>query len=222
MTRRTTTERGYGWEYQQARARLLADGPACHWCGVRATTADHVPPLGRWPTRSTWTGVLVPACGPCNFGRRGGRPKPRRLSGAEHGEGGAGGGGSQRDAVWSRLVTLANLPDFSPRAVSETPSPHRPSLALSARRADQHGPCTGGCWYRSALSWWRILSLETARRLISRRRVWDQGPEPRTRRTAKAPVGKNGGPKWRADSRVARVSGAHAACRAAMPGPRGA
>lgn len=59
-----TTAEGYGWPYQQARARLLAGSPACHWCGQPATTADH------WPPKSaggSWLS-LVPACGPCNFG----------------------------------------------------------------------------------------------------------------------------------------------------------
>jgi hypothetical protein len=63
-----TTARGYGRAYQLARARLLAAGPMCAWCGVRkATTADHDPPMEEvgHPHLN-----LVPACGPCNFGRR--------------------------------------------------------------------------------------------------------------------------------------------------------
>jgi len=67
-----TTERGYGWSYQLARARLLAGHPPCHWCALKgivtaATTADHEPPISvvGHPHLS-----LVPACGPCNYGRR--------------------------------------------------------------------------------------------------------------------------------------------------------
>lgn len=61
----------YGWEYQKARARLLKDRPMCHWCLLEgrqrpATTADHEPSIEEvgHPHLS-----LVPACGPCNYGR---------------------------------------------------------------------------------------------------------------------------------------------------------
>lgn len=66
-----TAARGYGAAYRAARAQLLAGNPRCHWCGAPATTADHEPPLDEvgHPHLS-----LVPACGPCNFGRRGRRP----------------------------------------------------------------------------------------------------------------------------------------------------
>lgn len=51
--RPTTTERGYGWEHQQARAealRTMAPGAACPFCSgemVRgmALDYDHYPPL---------------------------------------------------------------------------------------------------------------------------------------------------------------------------------
>lgn len=61
-----TSARGYGSAYRRARARLLADNPPCHWCGKPATTADHEPPMDvvGYPHLN-----LVPACGPCNFGR---------------------------------------------------------------------------------------------------------------------------------------------------------
>jgi hypothetical protein len=63
-TKRTTTQRGYGWEHQQARAqalRALVDGTPCPfpWCGRPMTRAmhrdldyDHYPPLalGGQPT----------------------------------------------------------------------------------------------------------------------------------------------------------------------------
>lgn len=63
-SRLTTTQQGYGWDYQQARAALLANRPGCHWCGAPATTADHYPPKsagGHWSS-------MVPACRKCNFG----------------------------------------------------------------------------------------------------------------------------------------------------------
>lgn len=64
---RTTTERGYGWQYQQARKKLLAGNPPCHWCGAPATTADHEPPIHVVGQEHL---NLVPACAPCNYGRR--------------------------------------------------------------------------------------------------------------------------------------------------------
>lgn len=59
------TERGYTRQYRTERAALLADHPPCYWCGDTATTADHVPPLRTAATPADWTGVLVPACRPC-------------------------------------------------------------------------------------------------------------------------------------------------------------
>ena len=71
----SSTHRGYGAAYQRARQALLADSPACHWCGrPGADTADHLPSLveaGRPHLQ------LVPSCGPCNFGRR---PERRRSA----------------------------------------------------------------------------------------------------------------------------------------------
>lgn len=64
-TKTNTTARGYGRAYQLARKRLLADNPPCHWCGAPATTADHEPPVAIAGPHLN----LVPACGPCNFGR---------------------------------------------------------------------------------------------------------------------------------------------------------
>ena len=63
--RGNTTARGYGYRYQQARARLLANSPVCHWCDAPATTADHYPPLSTRPANP----VLLPACQRCNSGR---------------------------------------------------------------------------------------------------------------------------------------------------------
>jgi hypothetical protein len=53
-----TTQRGYGWRYQQARRKLLASNPRCRWCGEPASTADHFPPLR---SGGDWT-RLVPSC----------------------------------------------------------------------------------------------------------------------------------------------------------------
>lgn len=67
-TIKTTTERGYGWRYQKARRALLASNPMCHWCKVKpATTADHEPPMHVVGGPHL---MLVPSCGPCNYGRR--------------------------------------------------------------------------------------------------------------------------------------------------------
>jgi hypothetical protein len=60
----SATARGYGIEYQRARAALLAGGAPCFWCGGPASTGDH------WPPKSA-VGPhlhLVPACKRCNFG----------------------------------------------------------------------------------------------------------------------------------------------------------
>lgn len=65
----SSTARGYGHAYQQARTDLLASNPPCAYCGAPATTADHVPPLSAFPTPAQWRGRLVPACGPCNYSR---------------------------------------------------------------------------------------------------------------------------------------------------------
>ena len=65
--RGTTTERGYGAEYQRLRKELLADNPPCYWCGKPATTADHAIPLALGGANIKTN--LVPSCGKCNFGR---------------------------------------------------------------------------------------------------------------------------------------------------------
>lgn len=59
------SRRGHGAAYQRARAALLADGPACHWCGAPATTADYARPWSRGGTLAD----LVPACRRCNSAR---------------------------------------------------------------------------------------------------------------------------------------------------------
>jgi 5-methylcytosine-specific restriction endonuclease McrA len=83
-----TTARGYGWAYQQERARLLAAGPACVYCSAPATTADHRPPLSSFADPADWVGELVPACKRCNFGRYNPANDPgRRRQRAERAKG---------------------------------------------------------------------------------------------------------------------------------------
>lgn len=65
----------YGADYRRRRAALL--GLPCVWCGAPADTADHVPTLASCPP-GEWTGVLLPACRRCNFGRRAETARRRR------------------------------------------------------------------------------------------------------------------------------------------------
>jgi len=58
--RGTTTERGYGHKWQQARKRILREEPVCRVCNVRLSTeVDHVVPkyLGGTATRSNLRGI---------------------------------------------------------------------------------------------------------------------------------------------------------------------
>lgn len=75
-----TTDRGYGWSYQQARKSILANNPPCFWgCGRPATTADHYPPMVEVGAPHS---QLVPACAKCNYGHRSASAKrtPLRTS----------------------------------------------------------------------------------------------------------------------------------------------
>ena len=55
-------------EFKRNRAKLLADEPACHWCGIaRATEADHLLESDAGGTNDITN--LVPACKPCNARR---------------------------------------------------------------------------------------------------------------------------------------------------------
>lgn len=60
-------QRGYTWEYERARRKLLADQPRCHWCGGNATVADHLTPLSAGGTNDPAN--LVPSCVACNARR---------------------------------------------------------------------------------------------------------------------------------------------------------
>jgi len=71
----TTTERGYGWDYQKLRPQVLdRDGHRCQLhlpgCTHVATDVDHVVPGGPNELAN-----LRAACSPCNQARR---RKPRK------------------------------------------------------------------------------------------------------------------------------------------------
>lgn len=66
--RGNTTQRGYGYRHQKARADLLADNPLCAYCGVRrATHADHITPISR--DRDNPNPQYLPACDHCNLSK---------------------------------------------------------------------------------------------------------------------------------------------------------
>lgn len=79
----SSTRRGYGQAYRMARKAILGPAgggelpfdPPCHWrfprCTGIATTADHEPPMEQVGHAHL---NLVPACAPCNYGRRNHRP----------------------------------------------------------------------------------------------------------------------------------------------------
>ncbi|RPH37165.1 MAG: HNH endonuclease [Chloroflexi bacterium] len=73
------TARGYGADWQRVRLAILErDGWRCRWCGLRATTVDHVRPLCAGGARLD-PANLVAACVGCNS-RRGARFSSRRRS----------------------------------------------------------------------------------------------------------------------------------------------
>lgn len=66
---KTTTERGYGWQHQKDRKRLLAQEPLCRECRkhgrvTEATIADHIKPLAQGGSKSFKN--LQPLCIPCS------------------------------------------------------------------------------------------------------------------------------------------------------------
>lgn len=68
-TGKTTTERGYGWQHQKARDRLLRNEPLCRECRKHhrttiATIADHIVPLSEGGSRDETN--LQPLCRPCS------------------------------------------------------------------------------------------------------------------------------------------------------------
>lgn len=62
MPKRTTNP-----AYLKARQHLLADNPPCHWCGGKATEADHLIEHDQGGTDDLDN--LVPSCKPCNSKR---------------------------------------------------------------------------------------------------------------------------------------------------------
>ena len=55
-------------EFKRNRAKLLADEPVCHWCGIaRATEADHLLESDAGGTNDITN--LVASCKPCNARR---------------------------------------------------------------------------------------------------------------------------------------------------------
>jgi 5-methylcytosine-specific restriction endonuclease McrA len=65
---KATRRSGSGWEWQRTVKRiLLRDSGVCHWCGGRATTADHV--KAKAFGGSDEDSNLVAACQPCNMRR---------------------------------------------------------------------------------------------------------------------------------------------------------
>jgi len=68
-TRGTRTQRGYGWAWEQLRARILKAEPLCRACraegrSVVATTVDHIKPKHKGGTDDE--GNLQPLCEPCH------------------------------------------------------------------------------------------------------------------------------------------------------------
>ena len=68
-----TTERGYGWSWQQLRDRVLREQPLCWYCQamglvVAATSVDHMVPKVRGGTDARAN--LTAACKQCNDTKR--------------------------------------------------------------------------------------------------------------------------------------------------------
>jgi 5-methylcytosine-specific restriction endonuclease McrA len=74
----TTTQRGYGWQWQKLSAAVLRrDHHTCHYCGGPATTVDHVIPKSKGGTNA-WNN-LVAACRRCN-GSKQDKPSPKPIA----------------------------------------------------------------------------------------------------------------------------------------------
>ena len=70
--RGTRTQRGYGWEWEQLRLRILKREPLCRACraagrAVVATTVDHIKPKHQGGTDDE--GNLQPLCKPCHVAK---------------------------------------------------------------------------------------------------------------------------------------------------------
>jgi 5-methylcytosine-specific restriction enzyme A len=65
---RTTTERGYGWRWQQIRLTVLErDAYTCHWCRGPAYTVDHLRPTSKGGGLDYTN--LVAACASVNYSK---------------------------------------------------------------------------------------------------------------------------------------------------------
>jgi 5-methylcytosine-specific restriction protein A len=61
--RATAAQRGYDWEWQKIRERVLREEPYCRWCGKPSTTVDHIVPKARGGTDTRSN--LQALCGRC-------------------------------------------------------------------------------------------------------------------------------------------------------------
>lgn len=52
----------------RGRAAVLAAGPSCIYCGGKADTIEHMPPIGMFAAKRRPQGLEFPACRPCNNG----------------------------------------------------------------------------------------------------------------------------------------------------------
>jgi 5-methylcytosine-specific restriction endonuclease McrA len=69
LANRTTTERGLGWDYQQARALVLSLSRLCCLCGKpNANSADHVVPRSKGGSNRLTN--LIPSHLSCNSSRK--------------------------------------------------------------------------------------------------------------------------------------------------------
>jgi 5-methylcytosine-specific restriction endonuclease McrA len=79
--RGSSTDRGYDWRWQKARAAVLdRDGYRCRWCGRPANTVDHVVALADGGARLD-PANLVAACRPCNSKRGAETAQARKVGG---------------------------------------------------------------------------------------------------------------------------------------------
>ncbi len=68
---RTTTERGYGWDWQQLRANVLRQQPLCKDCEAKgmvtpATEVHHVTKIKHRPDMRMEVENLMTLCGRCH------------------------------------------------------------------------------------------------------------------------------------------------------------
>src|SRR5574343_544961 len=76
--RGTTTERGYGADWQKLRAIVLASEPLCRHCNAQgrttaATQVDHIVPIERAPQLRLVRSNLQPLCDDCHGAKTAGK-----------------------------------------------------------------------------------------------------------------------------------------------------